>query len=106
MAEPETTADAYASGATYAKVVARAWSDPAFKADLIANPGATLAAAGVPVPPGVTIKVVENTDTVVHVVLPPAPAQSELSEDALEKVTAGAVHVCCAMYCPPPPPPG
>jgi hypothetical protein len=73
----------------YAKVVARAWSDPAFKAQLLADPDAALAAAGAPVPPGVAVKVVENTDQLVHLVLPERPADTELSQEALEKVAAG-----------------
>ena len=73
----------------YAKVVARAWSDPAFKAQLLADPNAVLVAAGASVPPGVKIRVVENTDTLVHLVLPPRPADGELSDAALERVAGG-----------------
>jgi hypothetical protein len=101
MAEQEPVPGTYTSGAAYAKLVAQVWSDPAFKAKLIANPAAALAAVGVSVPSGLTIKVVENTDKMVHLVLPPAPPSAEISEDALETVAAGATHVCCAMYCPP-----
>ena len=46
----------------YAKVVARAWSDEAFKTQLLNEPAAALAAAGVEVPDGMTVKVVENAD--------------------------------------------
>jgi hypothetical protein len=73
----------------YAKVVARAWSDPVFKAQLLADPNAALAAMGAPVPPGVGIKVVENTDKLVHLVLLAPPADTELSQEALEQVAAG-----------------
>jgi hypothetical protein len=72
-----------------AKVVGRAWSDPAFKAQLLADPNATLAAMGAPVPPGVAVKVVENTDQLVHLVLPPRPADTELPFETLQKVAAG-----------------
>jgi hypothetical protein len=82
MAETDTTA--------YAKVVARAWRDPTFKAQLLADPNAVLAAAGAVVPPGVTLKVVENTDKLVHLVLPLRPADTELSEEPLETVVAAA----------------
>jgi hypothetical protein len=73
------------------KIIARAWRDPAFKAKLIADPHATLKEAGVTVPAGVTVKVVENSDTHVHLVLPPKPT-SELSDSALDQVAGG--HEC------------
>jgi hypothetical protein len=82
--------------ATYAKVIARAWREPAFKAKLIADPRATLKEAGVAVPAGVTVKVVENTDTHFHLVLPARPA-GELSDEALDKA-AGAGSCGSASY--------
>ena len=74
--------------AAYAKVVARAWSDEAFKAKLKSDPHATLAEHGVAVPPGMTVKVQENTADTFHLVLPQAP-EGELSEADLEKVAGG-----------------
>ena len=74
--------------ASYGKIIARAWRDQAFKAKLIANPGAILKDAGVTVPAGVTVTVVENTDTHVHLVLPPKPTE-QLSDEALDNVAAG-----------------
>jgi hypothetical protein len=71
------------------QLVARAWSDPALKAKLLADPAAVLKAEGVGVPPGVTVKVVENTDQVVHLVLPLRPAPADLSEEELRAVTSG-----------------
>jgi hypothetical protein len=82
--------------ATYAKVIARAWREPAFKAKLIADPQATLKEAGVAVPAGVTVEVVENTDTQFHLVLPARPA-GELSDEALDKA-AGAGNSGSASY--------
>jgi hypothetical protein len=75
---------------TQFNLVARAWSDPAFKAQLLADPSATLAAVGSPVPSGIRVKVVENTDQLVHLILPPRPADADLlSEEALETVAGG-----------------
>jgi hypothetical protein len=89
MAESET---AYAKEtAAYAKVIARAWSDPAFKAQLLADPCAALAAMDAPVP-NVAVKVVENTDTLMYLILPPRPAETGLSQEALEKAAAGHVR--------------
>jgi len=79
----------------YGKVIARAWRDPAFKEKLIASPLAALKEAGVTLPAGVTVKVVENTDSHFHLVLPPKPT-TELSDAALDKA-AGAVADCCRL---------
>ena len=76
------------ASAAYGKVVARAWRDAAFKAKLLADPHATLKESGVAVPEGVTVKVVENTDTHHHLVLPPKPT-GELSDKALDGVAGG-----------------
>jgi len=72
----------------FAKIIAKAWRDPAFKAELIANPAAALKAEGIDVPAGMTVTVLENTDRQFNLVLPPA-ASGELSEDDLEAVAGG-----------------
>jgi hypothetical protein len=71
-----------------AKIFARAWRDPAFKAALIANPAAALKAEGIDVPAGMAVTVVENTDKHFHLVLPPSPTD-ELSDEALSDVAGG-----------------
>jgi hypothetical protein len=75
--------------AAYAKVIRRAWSDPEFKARLIADPAAVLAGAGVPVPPGVKVRVVEDTAKLMHLVLPPHEETGELGDEALDLVVGG-----------------
>ena len=77
------------NAAAYGKLVAKAWRDPAFKAKLIADPQAVLREAGMAVPAGVTVKVVENTGTHLHFVLPPKPT-GQLSDEALDEVAGGA----------------
>ena len=47
-----------------------------------------LVRAGVDMPAGVTVKVVENTDKHVHLVLPPKPT-GDISDESLEKIAAG-----------------
>jgi hypothetical protein len=66
----------------------KAWRDPAFKAELIANPAAALKAEGIDVPAGMTVTVLENTDELFHLVLPPVPSD-ELSDEALDAVAGG-----------------
>ncbi len=67
-------------------LIAKARSDPSFKKRLLANPAAALSAAGVVIPPGVTVKVVENTAKLLHLVL---PVEGELSDAALESAIGG-----------------
>ena len=80
--------------AAYRKVLARAWSDPAYKAQLLADPNAILAAASIPIPPDVTIKIVENSEKVVHLVLPQPIQTTQLSEEELEQIAAGSFPGC------------
>lgn len=71
------------------RIVAKAWTDDAFKARLVADPAGTLAAEGVPVPDGMTLAVLEDTDTLRHIVIPAKP-DGVLSDAALDDVAAGS----------------
>jgi len=77
----------------FAKIIAKAWRDPAFKAELIANPAAALKAEGIDVPDGMAVTVVENTEKLFHLVLPPVPTDA-LSDEALEAVAGGWCGPC------------
>ena len=74
------------------RIIAKAWTDEAFKARLIADPVTTLRANGVAVPAGVTVTVVEDSATHRHLVLPPPAAEGELSDEAVAGVAGGYVH--------------
>ena len=78
---------------TYGKIIAKAWRDPAFKAELIANPAAALKDEGIDVPAGMAVTVLENTDKQFHLVLPPKPT-GELSDEALDAVAGGWCGPC------------
>ncbi|MDE0122892.1 MAG: nitrile hydratase subunit alpha [bacterium] len=52
-----------------ARVVARAWIDPAFKLRLLEDPRAALAELGYPAVSGAMLAVVENTEAVHHLVV-------------------------------------
>ena len=71
----------------WAQVIAKALADEEVKSQLLANPAAVLKAEGIDVPPGLEIKVLENTENVFHLVLPATSA--ELSDEALDSVSAG-----------------
>jgi len=69
------------------KVIAKALQDEAFKQQLIADPAAVLKAAGVEVPEGKTLKVVADTESTRHIVLPARPA--DLSDEEISRVVGG-----------------
>jgi hypothetical protein len=72
----------------WGQIVAKAWADEAFKRLLLAEPAAVLKEHKIEVPPGVRIRVVEDTDQVRHLTLPVRPA-GELSEQELAAVAGG-----------------
>lgn len=85
---------------TLAKVIAKAWSDDGFHTRLLADPTATLAAEGVDVPEGARVVVLENTDDVVHLVIPAKP--TELTDDQLDSVAggfSGGLQFTGHLYC-------
>ncbi len=59
---------------TWAKIVAQAWADADYKARLLADPAAVLKEAGLDLPAGVDLRVVENTANLAHFVLPAPPS--------------------------------
>jgi len=80
----------------WAQVVARAWADDDFKQSLLADPARVLKEYDLPTPAGRRIEVLEDpawvpedTDAVMHLVLPGKPSAAELSEDELCAVGVG-----------------
>jgi hypothetical protein len=82
-------------GKPWAQLVARAWSDPAYKKRLLAHPAAVLREAGLEVPEGVEIKVLEESARRRYLIIPDAPPEvdSQLSEEDLESI-AGRFDTC------------
>jgi hypothetical protein len=85
----------------YAKLIAKAWADPSFKATLVRDPRAAMATVGIKVPDGVKVKVVEDNATTVHLVIPEKPSDRELSDIDLNKLmfayesnSSGAGSLC------------
>lgn len=86
-----------------ASLISRAWENPAFRALLLRDPHAALAQAGLELPSGMTLKIVESTAAVrdetssgVHyLVLPPKASldesdEFELADEELDSVAGGA----------------
>lgn len=82
------------------QILARCWVDTAVKTQLLADPGAVLKAHGLDVPAGVQVRVVEDTDQLVHWVLPARPR--ELSDAALDAVAGGGSLSGYLSYTPVP----
>ena len=76
----------------YQQIIAKCWADEAFKQQLMSDPAGALKQEGMEFPEGMTIQVVENTDQVFHLVIPPRP--EELSEEDLDGVAGGY----CSFY--------
>ena len=64
----------------WGQLVARAWGDAAFKAHLLAEPAAVLAERGIALPPGLEVRLHEDTPTLVHLTLPPPPTDDPSDE--------------------------
>jgi hypothetical protein len=71
------------------QILAKVWADPAFKQRLLADPKSALREEGVQVPEGLDVRVHENTDRVLHIVLPQEPEAVELSDEDLEDISGG-----------------
>jgi hypothetical protein len=83
----------------HARLVARAWQDEDFKRRLLADATPVLAKEfGIALPPGMTVKVVEQTPTTICLVLPMKPVGDsalELDDEALDAVAGGIGSCCC-----------
>jgi hypothetical protein len=64
-----------------AQIVSRACVDEVFRYRLLSDPARMLRAEGVLIAKGVEVRILEDTDNVVHVVLPVKPSAQELSEE-------------------------
>lgn len=75
------------------QIVARSWSDPAFKERLLKDTMGTLKAEGYPVSPGHTVQAVANTEGVSHLVLPSAPG--DMKDEDLDAIAGGRGLCSC-----------
>lgn len=72
------------------QVIAKAWSDDAFKERLLSDPRKVLGEHGITLPEGIEVKAVENTDKVFHLVIPQAPHPSGDTLQLLEERVAAS----------------
>ena len=70
----------------YRDLIQKASNDPAFRTRLVKHPREVLKQEGWEIPDGLEVRVVENTDTLMHLTL---PASSGLTDEELDKVAGG-----------------
>ena len=82
----------------WAKIVAKAWCDEVFKAELLNNPEQVLKAAGAEIPEGVHVHVAEerkpSTAEEIYLYLPPVNQTISLQEEEMKKA-AFPPDACC-----------
>jgi len=76
-------------GKLWAQLVAKAWTDDKLRERLMSDPQSVMEENGLPVPPGLEVRVVQNTEGVIYLPLPPKPSPAELSEEDLSQAVAG-----------------
>ena len=74
-------------GSLRQQLIQRAQTDEAFRAEFLKDPVSVLQKHGVEVPPGIKIKVLEDTGNTFHIVIP--KRQGELSDAELDGVAGG-----------------
>jgi len=94
----------------WAQLVAKAWTDDKLRERLISDPQTVLEENGLSVPPGLEVRIVENTEGIIYLPLPPKPSPAELSDEDLSQAVAGTRpppiggacgnDTCCATYFP------
>jgi len=76
----------------YGKIVAKAWADEGFKQRLLTETTDVLKEHGITLPQGVEAKIVEATETTIHLLLPLPPNPSKINVDSVEVRQAAWNH--------------
>lgn len=77
-------------GQKFREIIARAWKDENFKQRLLSDPKTIFGEAGITLPSNVKVKMHVDTPDTINFVIPRNPAESELSEEALNAVSGGS----------------
>jgi hypothetical protein len=70
-------------GKKIGQVITKAWNDESFKQRLLKDTMAVLKEEGVDVPAGLEVRAVENTEKLVHMIIPLKPVSEELKSTKL-----------------------
>jgi hypothetical protein len=63
------------------QLIARAWSDEAFKSKLLTKPHEAVKECNIALRAGTSLRVHMNSETELHIVIPAPPAELEISND-------------------------
>jgi len=74
----------------WSQLVAKAWADEKLRERLLSDPMTVMEEHGLRIPPGIQVKIVQNTTGVIHLPLPPKPTPAEISEEDLSQAVTGA----------------
>lgn len=75
-------------------LIARAWSDGAFKAKLLANASEAVKEYGIVLPEGTTLSVHANSESEMHIVIPEAPSELRFSNNNSGEARGGCWLPC------------
>ena len=76
-----------------AKIIAKAWTDPDYKARLLKEPAKVVRAEGIKVPKGAKVHIHENSKKVMHLVLPQRPDASLDEDEMNQRAGVHGVHM-------------
>jgi hypothetical protein len=96
--------DEQEQGRKISQLIAKCWADEAFKRKVLADPAATLREEGLELPADLSYVAHENTEKVVHLVIPAKP--TDLRDEDLGTIVAGAGTSGGCHRSPEPPPTG
>lgn len=95
------------------KVIARAWADPSYKSELIANPHGAFAELGVHWPDHYKLEFYDDPSArvgdwttlgkgqsgILRIPIPPAPESGQVSDDELAAIGGAGSDCCCSGLC-------
>jgi len=84
-------------GKSSSQLLDKIWTDDKFKQRLLTSPATVLQEYGIPVPASLDIRVVENTDKISYLALPPKPSDSELTSSQLDGIVGGRAAFSCTV---------
>jgi hypothetical protein len=88
----------------WSQLVAKAWVDDSLRQRLLHDPKSIMEEHGLPIPPGMEVKVVQNTEHVIYLPIAVKPPAADLSEEDLSKASTHATacgnDTCSVTYFP------
>ena len=79
------------------QIIAKAWSDPDFKQQLIDQPEETLKSHGASLPEGKQIQIHSDDEQTLHLVIPERP--KDLTDEQLNAASGGISNFFCLGGC-------